>query len=456
MTQRMPFSHKDIMKRVMACLEAKPPRFPLKELENFVESYFARRHLYLDLAQKHGSPLYVYEPEVLKNRAARFRQVFSEYLPETAYYYAVKSNNFPGVAQTVLELAFGLDVSSGLELEMALSLGAQDIIFSGPGKIDEELRLALEHHESVTVLLDSFGEMKRLAVLAGTARKQIRVGVRLSAQNNGLWRKFGIPPADLAPFYRELQHCPALLFCGLQFHTSWNLGPEAQERFIERLGAVIGSLPITDREHIRFLDIGGGYWPEQGEWLLTAATQGGMLLKNLDLAAENRDTPVKMPAACLETFARRLSSAIKTHIFPHLPTCRICFEPGRWLCNDAMHLLLRVVDVKDRDMVITDGGTNAVGWERFESDYFPVLNLSRPQMKEHRCTLCGSLCTPHDLWGKAYWGEDIQEGDVLLIPTQGAYTYSLRQQFIKPLPSVAVLQEKIQNQNSQIEAREAS
>jgi len=50
----------------------------------------------------------------------------------------------------------------------------------------------------------------------------------------------------------------------------------------------------------------------------------------------------------------------------------------------------------------------------------------------------GSLCTPHDLWGYSYWGSGIEPGDVLLIPCQGAYTYSLRQEFIKPLPEVAV------------------
>ena len=84
-------------------------------------------------------------------------------------------------------------------------------------------------------------------------------------------------------------------------------------------------------------------------------------------------------------------------------------------------------------------GTNAIGWERFETDYFPVINLSRPETIEHECYILGSLCTPHDVWGYSYWGKDIQPGDVLMIPTQGAYTYSLRQEFIKPLPEVVML-----------------
>ena len=105
-----------------------------------------------------------------------------------------------------------------------------------------------------------------------------------------------------------------------------------------------------------------------------------------------------------------------------------------------MHLLMSVVDKKSDDLVITDAGTNAVGWERFETDYFPVLNLSRPLLSEKPCQVLGSLCTPNDIWGYNYWGEDIRIGDVLMIPNQGAYTYSLRQYFIKAPPKVAVIQ----------------
>ena len=105
-----------------------------------------------------------------------------------------------------------------------------------------------------------------------------------------------------------------------------------------------------------------------------------------------------------------------------------------------MHILLRVVDKKADDLVVTDGGTNIVGWERFETDYFPVINLSRPSLTERNCMIFGSLCTPHDIWGYGYFGEGIEPGDVLMIPSQGAYTYSLRQQFIKPLAKVVSLE----------------
>jgi diaminopimelate decarboxylase len=142
-----------------------------------------------------------------------------------------------------------------------------------------------------------------------------------------------------------------------------------------------------------------------------------------------------VPATGLAEFAGQLSAAIHEHLFSAGPY-RICLEPGRWICNDAVHLLISVIDKKAPDLVITDAGTNTVGWERFETDYFPILNLTRPSLDEKPCHILGSLCTPHDVWGYMYFGDDIQPGDILMIPTQGAYTYSLRQNFIKPLPAV--------------------
>jgi len=200
--------------------------------------------------------------------------------------------------------------------------------------------------------------------------------------------------------------------------------PSRQVEGIRAMGRLLSTLPEAMLSQCEFIDIGGGYWPEQGEWLIT---------KEPLVHTWNRSVPI-------ETFARELSRAVREWIFP-VVQCRICFEPGRWLCNDAAHILIRVVDKKEDDLVITDAGTNAVGWERFETDYFPVLNLTRPDMTERPCRILGALCTPHDVWGMAYYGEDIKEDDLLFIPTQGAYTYCLRQFFIKELPHVVALED---------------
>lgn len=369
-------------------------------------------------------------------RTAAFRKAFEPQLPDTGFYYAMKSNNCPDVSAAVLEAGFGLDVSSGVELSLALDLGAEDIIFSGPGKTDAELGLAVAHSTAVVVLVDSFGELTRLARIAERQGRTMAIGVRLTNDPRGLWRKFGIDSARLADFIAQCNTHAFIDFKGLQFHSSWNMGPERQIDFIRELGLCLAGLSEEDRQMIRFIDIGGGYWPEMGEWMQPAATGPGMVKQALGLPDTDRDHYLN-PAIPIERFAKQLGKAIHTHLLSRV-SCRICFEPGRWICHDAMHLLLTVIDKKYDDLAITDGGTNAVGWERFELDYFPVLNLSRPLLDEKPCMILGSLCTPHDVWGYSYWGEDIREGDILMIPTQGAYTYSLRQNFIKPVPDVII------------------
>jgi diaminopimelate decarboxylase len=411
------------------------PRLAPDRLKAFVSSFFERRETYLQVLAKHPAPLYLQESAILRARATRMKKAFQPLLPEVAFYFAVKSNNHPHVAAILIDEGFGLDVSSGLELEMALNLGAPDIVFSGPGKTVDELRLAVSHADRVVILMDSFGELERLAALTAEMATTVRCGVRLTVNPTGLWRKFGIPLQDLPAFLDAARRHPRVTMTGLQFHTSWNLSPEPQVAFIATLGKVLADLPAADRAALTFIDIGGGYWPEQGEWLQAAGTPEGRQREAFGRPAGDPHAHYHLPAAPIEAFADALSTAIHTHLLPTVD-CRICLEPGRWICNDAVQLLLTVVDKKAPDLVITDAGTNTIGWERFESDYFPVLNLTRPSLVEKSCHILGSLCTPHDVWGYTYFGTDIRPGDILMIPTQGAYTYSLRQTFIKPLPRV--------------------
>ncbi|UCD77840.1 MAG: alanine racemase [Desulfobacterales bacterium] len=428
----------DLQQALQTVLSQSSPLLPEEELRAYVAYYFDRRDRYLQILTEYPAPIYLQESSVLRERASRLKKAFQAVLPSTAFYYAVKSNNHPDIAGTLLKAGFGLDVSSGLELEMALQIGARDIVFSGPGKTAKELQAAVAHADRVVILMDSFGELSRLEDIAAHVNTRVRCGVRLSANSVGLWRKFGIPVEDLPAFWEQTGRCRHVQLIGLQFHSSWNLSPQKQIDFIRLLGKVLADMPSSFKTQLEFIDIGGGYWPPQGEWLQPAGTPEGRVREALGQPAVSAKKHYRLPAAPIEEFAEQLGAAIRHHLFSVVP-CRICLEPGRWICNDAVQLLFSVVDKKAPDLVITDAGTNTVGWERFETDYFPILNLTRPALHEQPCHVLGSLCTPHDVWGYAYWGAGIEPGDILMIPHQGAYTYSLRQNFIKPLPQVVTV-----------------
>jgi diaminopimelate decarboxylase len=420
-------------------LADEPKPVPLQAIRDIVADHLSRRETFLKAVREHGSPLYALDVPALRNRAAQFSRAFKERMPlPVRIFYAIKSNAHPGVVKTLLACGLGLDVSSGRELELALSMGADPIIFSGPGKTATELALAATQAQRVTVLMDSFSELEQLQNQAERRGVVVHAGVRLTANPHGLWRKFGIPLAQLNDFATRADACSHVRLQGLQFHTSWNLTPHAQVEFIATLGNALKQWPQAWVSRLRFIDIGGGYWPPAGEWLQAAGTPGGSIRKLLAPASLDTRCRYGLPGTPIEQFAEALSRAVAEHLLG-LADLTVYLEPGRWLCHDGMHLLMTVVDRKADDLAITDAGTNAVGWERFETDYFPVINLTRPALVERAADIHGCLCTPHDLWGYSYWGEDLRPGDVLLIPSQGAYTYGLRQDFIKPLPTTAII-----------------
>lgn len=423
-----------ILDKINLAFEENNPLFSMGEIRPIVAFYLDKRDYYLNLLKEHNSTCYIFESQILKKRADNFRLAFSSLLPDTAFYYAMKCNNHSDLSKEMIKNGYGLDVSSGLELEQALLLGCNDIIFTGPGKTKNEHLLALKHSSRVKILVDSFGELERLIALAEFMRTDIRIGVRLTTNPKMLWRKFGIQPERLEEFYLQTLKCRYIHFEGLQFHNSWNLNPSAQSEFIGKIGNILADASESCRQSIKFIDIGGGYWPEQGEWTHYEKTPIGMVEKVLgSLDDETRKHHYRFPAKPISSFAQEISKAIKDSILPRV-NCQICFEPGRCICNDAVQIFLTVVDVKEPDIAIVDAGTNAIGWDRFEYDYFPIINMTRPSLEEKNFNILGALCTPHDVWGYSYFGEDIKEGDILMVPMQGAYTWSLRQNFIKPIP----------------------
>ena len=411
---------------------------PPSLLQVYVQSMLEKRPFLLESVTRFGTPQYVFDEPALEKFLSTFHAVFSRHLDRFRIFYAVKSNPYPELCKHVADRGHGLDVSSGQELSMALSLGCRSILFSGPGKTDPELTLAVQNRDRVTLLMDSAGELESVSRLlqdSDMGDLALKVGFRLTGRHHGAWGKFGVPPEQLDKLFSQALSVKGLDPQGIQFHTSWNLGPEAQVKMIETVGACIRELPEVSRRRLKFLDIGGGYWPERGEWLNPQNTWKGRLLQVVDPEFPLAPRHYYSPAKPLEAFAREISRALLSQGKP-LADLEIFMEPGRWISTPAMHVLLRVIDKKDATVVIADGGINLLGWERPLSEFTPLLNLTRPSLREFPVSVFGPLCTPLDIWGRTLFGEGVEKGDVLLVPDQGSYTYSLRQSFIKPIARV--------------------
>ncbi len=413
------------------------PPLPEKHIADAVDYIHSISDKLQQAKERFGSPLYVIDEQGLLTHAELFMSAFKECFGKFQPFFAMKSNNHPYIIKKLSENGYGIDVSSGAELLTALNAGADKLVFSGPAKTSKELSLAVENSDKVTVLIDSLNELEKLSAEADRQNRKIRAGVRITTQNNPLWRKFGIAPDALPSFMNKAAEKRNIDLCGLQFHSSWNLTPDNHIRLIETIGHAISTLSAEQRERIKFLDMGGGYWVEDGEWMLADTAQEIKVAKHLtDIDTDPLDHRY-LPATDIRTYAKALSDAFNRHIRP-LTDCDVYAEPGRFVAHHSMHLLLSVEDIKEPDIAVTDGATNMLGWERYEMDYFPVVNITAPSKTERPMMVLGSLCTPHDVWGAAYHGQSMSIGDILIIPYQGAYTYSLRQNFIKDIPESIV------------------
>jgi len=385
----------------------------------------------LNLAEKHGTPFFLFDASELRKSAAEFKNSFRRYLPSSRFFYAIKTNYHPYILKDVVKLGFGLDASSGRELELALKAGAKEMLFSGPGKTDPELRLAIKHANRLILNIDNFSELSRLAKIG--LKKPLRAGVRFFSSQHEAWSKFGIPLSDIARFWQTAKQIKNLQLQGLQFHTSLHRTPDPYVKVISELGKYLRrNFPKERLQEIKFIDIGGGFYPDRLDgYYPTSHTYPWARLPGKKASDKYYITT----ADPVSQFARDISSVFSRELKPSLKEAELFVEPGRIIATSAMHLVLGVVDVKP-NLAITDGGLNMMGWEFGQQFYLPIINLSNFSPREIKFPLYGSLCTPRDFWGTYIYAKKIMPGDVVVIPNQGAYRFALAQSFIKPIPPV--------------------
>ena len=134
-----------ILQKAKKILAKATPLLEDEVLCAYVRSYQEQRGVFLECSQRQGTPVYAFDERTLLERARQFTAAFSEQIEGFRPFFAVKSNNHPAVARSLVELGLGLDVSSGLELEAAFHTGCRDILFSGPGKTNAELEMAVNN-----------------------------------------------------------------------------------------------------------------------------------------------------------------------------------------------------------------------------------------------------------------------------------------------------------------------
>jgi|SRR3989344_1916 len=388
-----------------------------------VESVLSKRDDFFAVARDHGTPCYVYDQKELDAHIDLFVNAFKAHVPNFKPYYALKLNHHPLIIGRVIEKGLGLDVASKRELDMALNAKASHIVYFSPGKSDDDIEYAVANGDTVRIHIDSFPELHRLGAITDKLSQGVEAGIRINLPSQGSWSKYGIQLDALKRFWEEAARYPYIHLNGIHFHQSRNRTPSFYTDTIETIANYLtSSFSPEEREQILYIDFGGGFEVCGSEGVIRRGADG-------------QHTHEIRAASAIETYAQAIGDAINTHLVPIINASYLS-EPGRYICNNAMHIMLAIADVKGARDVILNGGVNMVGWQRFEREYFPLINLSMPSLQEMTCNMWGNLCTTWDIWGYSCHADALHEGDIIIVPNQGALTYSLAQNFINEIPPV--------------------
>lgn len=379
---------------------------------------------------------FIYDLPALKRHAAYLR----EGLPgQCDFFYAIKANSDVPLLQTLAPTVDGFEASSGGEIAWLRQHFPQvPVIFSGPGKLDSELALALQH--GATVHVESLHELDRLAALARASGKPASILLRVNPPlaelatttlvMGGKPTQFGIAIEHLPACLERLRQEPALVLRGFHFHLlSHQLDAD---KHLQLLSAYLRQAREWCAEYglnIEHINVGGGIGvnyrdPErQFDWPRFSTGLANLLAKE----------------------ARQHGSGVP----------RLRFELGRFVSAFCGYYATEVLDIKEageRVFAIVRGGTHhfRTPYAQGHSHPFRVVPVEdwtrpypRPEASQRQVTVAGQLCTPKDVLASDAMLERLRVGDLLLFQYAGAYAWHIsHHDFLRhPHPQHIYLQE---------------
>jgi diaminopimelate decarboxylase len=367
------------------------------------------------LAAEFGTPLYVYDVGVIDRQVEVLRQALP---PTFDIAYAIKANPSLGVVAHLGRLGLGADVASAGELETAIRAGIDRdrIVFTGPGKRDDELQAAVAAGiRAVTV--ESPGELCRLEAIAGAMGVRVAVLLRAAtAASDGsvaIGRadggKFGMDRDDLLVAARWAARSNRLRLIGVHAFGASNV--RDADTLADHIGAtadlardLIRRLRAEgfDDVHLEVIDVGGGLGIPyaEGEEELDLGRLGRQLVGLAGEWATDDD----------------------------LRDTRVLLEPGRYLVGQAGTYLTRVLDcktIRGRDVVIVDGGIHHLVRPALVGGSHRVVNLTaREGRPQATVTVAGPLCSGLDVLAEDVRLPQPVVGDLLGVRDTGAYGYT--------------------------------
>jgi diaminopimelate decarboxylase len=363
----------------------------------------------VELAERFGTPAYIYAEDDIRARARAYVEAFSSRTDDFEVVYASKALAITAVYRLMQEEGLSVDVASGGELSLALRAGVDPkrMFMHGNNKSEQELRLAFESGIGYLVL-DSFSEIelaeRLLEQLPGDQAQDVLIRVtpgikpttHAYVQTGQLDSKFGFGLQDglAEEAVRRVSASRRLNLVGVHAH----IGSQIFE--LEPYMKTIQLLADFIDFDCRMLNVGGG----------------------LGIAYTSEDEP-----ASIEDYVDVKVRGVQ-RTFDPVP--RILIEPGRSLVGNAGITAYRIGTIKEipavRTYVAVDGGMSDNIRPMLYGARYEALIADRPEAPAtHVSTVAGMHCESGDILIRDVALPEPRTGDVLVTPATGAYGHAL-------------------------------
>ena len=354
-----------------------------------------------DIAASHGSPLYVYSGDGIRDDYRRFAAAVAPV--DGSVHFALKANSALGVIGLLARQGAGADIVSGGEMARALAAGipAEKIVFSGVGKSAEEIGAALDAGIG-QINAESPQEVEAISQIAAARGVQAPVALRVNVDvapkthakisTGQRSTKFGVSTSqnEAADLYRKMAADPHIRPAGLAVHIgSQILELDPFERAYSALLS-FGTAMRDEGLEVPVLDLGGGIGVDYQDGTPTDFTAYGELVSRLFAGSG----------------------------------FRLGFEPGRSIVANNGVLLTRVIYVKDGDnkrFAIVDAAMNDLLRPTLYEAHHDIRPVGPEGAIEGPADIVGPVCETGDYLGLDRMMPSLAAGDCLAVMSAGAY-----------------------------------
>jgi diaminopimelate decarboxylase len=355
-----------------------------------------------NILKKNKTPFYIYSESQIAFNFLKFANTFKKTDPLICF--AAKSNSNLNILRVLGKLGAGADVVSGGELLKALKAGIRPnkIVFSGVGKTEEELKIAI-NKKILLINCESESEAKLVNNLAKKLRKKVSIGFRLNPNVDAKTHKnistgkaenkFGLSIKNFKVFLKTVKTFKNVKLEALSVHIgSQILNDTPFRKTLNVMSKLIKELKLN----LKYVDLGGGFGINYTE----------------------KEKPIN-----LSKYSRLV------HNFSKQLNCRIIFEPGRSIIGNTGLLISKIQFIKkgaNKKFIILDAGMNDFMRPALYEAFHKIIPISKKSSRmKGKIEFVGPICETTCKFGVYKNYPKINENEFVAITNVGAYGSSL-------------------------------